>query len=108
MDWKWAGQFQHIERVIERMEIIIPICLLVVLLLVYWNTGSMVELAMVMLALPFSLIGAVWLMWALDFQWSVASLVGLIALAGLDAETGMVMLLYLKLAIKRWTAGSFE
>ena len=58
---------------------------------------------MVMLALPFSLIGAVWLMWALDFQWSVASLVGLIALAGLDAETGMVMLLYLKIAIKRWT-----
>ncbi|MGC6509900.1 MAG: efflux RND transporter permease subunit [Myxococcota bacterium] len=103
VNWKWAGQFQHIERVVQRMEIIVPICLIIVLLLVYWNTGSVIEMAMVMLALPFSLIGAVWLMWALDFQWSVASLVGLIALAGLDAETGMVMLLYLKIAIKRWT-----
>jgi copper/silver efflux system protein len=69
-----------------------------VLLLLYLNTRSLVETGIVLLAVPFSLIGAVWLLWLLDYNLSVAVWVGLIALAGLDAETGVVMLLYLKLA----------
>jgi Cu(I)/Ag(I) efflux system membrane protein CusA/SilA len=73
----------------------------VVALLLYLNTGSAVETCMVLLAVPFSLIGAIWLLWLLDYNLSVAVAVGLIALAGLDAQTGVVMLLYLTLAHRR-------
>ena len=72
-----------------------------VFLLLYFHTRSLTETAIVLLAVPFSLVGAVWLLWALDYNLSVAVWVGLIALAGLDAETGLVMLLYLKLAHRR-------
>ena len=81
-----------------------PLTLLLVALLLYWNTGSVVETGIVLLAVPFSLIGAVWLLWLLDYNLSVAVWVGLIALAGLDAETGVVMLLYLTLAHRRRVA----
>ena len=76
----------------------LPITLALVMLLLYLNTGSGVETAIVMLAVPFSLVGAVWLLWLLDYNLSVAVWVGIIALAGLDAQTGVVMLLYLTLA----------
>ncbi len=76
----------------------LPLTLLLVALLLYCNTGSAVETAIVLLAVPFSLIGAVWLLWLLDYNLSVAVWVGIIALAGLDAQTGVVMLLYLTLA----------
>jgi len=98
---EWAGQFRHLERAQERLKLVVPLTLLVVFLLLYFHTRSMAETAIVLLAVPFSLVGAVWLLWALDYHLSVAVWVGLIALAGLDAETGLVMLLYLKLAHRR-------
>lgn len=94
----WTGQFEYYERAAERLTVIVPFALLLVGILLYLNRGSAVETAIVMLAVPFSLIGAVWLLWLLDYHLSVAVWVGLIALAGLDAETGTVMLLYLDLA----------
>ncbi len=94
----WAGQYEYWERAKERLWIVLPITLALVMLLLYLNTGSGVETAIVMLAVPFSLVGAVWLLWLLDYHLSVAVWVGIIALAGLDAQTGVVMLLYLTLA----------
>ncbi|HEX5720721.1 MAG TPA: efflux RND transporter permease subunit, partial [Thermoanaerobaculia bacterium] len=84
-----------------RLKIVVPVTLLLIVLLLYLSTRSVVEVGIVLLAVPFSLIGAVWLLWLLDYHLSVAVWVGLIALAGLDAETGVVMLLYLKLAWRR-------
>ncbi|MGH7337618.1 MAG: efflux RND transporter permease subunit, partial [Myxococcota bacterium] len=94
----WAGQFEHWERAKGRLLLMIPVTVLLVALLLYLNTGSLVETGIVLLAVPFSLIGAVWLLWLLHYNWSIAVYVGLIALAGLDAQTGVVMLLYLTLA----------
>ena len=98
---EWAGQFRHYERARERLKLMVPVTLLLIVLLLYLSTRSGVEVGIVLLAVPFSLIGAVWLLWLLDYNLSVAVWVGLIALAGLDAETGVVMLLYLKLAWQR-------
>jgi Cu(I)/Ag(I) efflux system membrane protein CusA/SilA len=95
---EWAGQFTYFERAKARLRIVVPVTLALVVLLLYLNTRSLVETAIVLLAVPFSLIGAVWLLWLLDYNLSVAVWVGLIALAGLDAETGVIMLLYLTLA----------
>ncbi len=94
----WVGQFEYFERAKERLEVVLPLTLLLVTLLLWLNTGSAVETAIVLLAVPFSLVGAVWLLWLLDYNLSVAVWVGIIALAGLDAQTGVVMLLYLTLA----------
>jgi Cu(I)/Ag(I) efflux system membrane protein CusA/SilA len=99
---EWAGQFKYFERAKERLKLVVPVTLFLICLLLYLNTRSVPEVAIVLLAVPFSLIGAVWLLWLLDYNMSVAVWVGLIALAGLDAETGVVMLLYLKLAHGRW------
>jgi Cu(I)/Ag(I) efflux system membrane protein CusA/SilA len=95
---EWAGQFRAWERARDRLFVVLPLTLLLVALLLYFNTGSAVETAMVLLAVPFSVVGAVWLLWALDYNLSIAVWVGMIALAGLDAQTGVVMLLYLTLA----------
>ncbi len=97
----WAGQFKYFERAKERLKLVVPITLLLVMMLLYWNTKSWTETAIVMLAVPFSLIGAIWLLFLLDYNLSVAVWVGMIALAGLDAETGVVMLLYLTLAHRK-------
>jgi copper/silver efflux system protein len=97
----WVGQFKYFERAKQRLTWVIPLTLGIVMLLLYLNTKSLVETAIVMLAVPFSLIGAIWLLYLLDYNISVAVWVGLIALAGLDAETGVVMLLYLTLAHSR-------
>ena len=94
----WAGQFKYYERAQARLALVIPVTLLLVFALLYFNLRSVPETAIVMLAVPFSLIGAVWLVWLLHYNLSVAVWVGMIALAGLDAETGTVMLLYLNLA----------
>jgi Cu(I)/Ag(I) efflux system membrane protein CusA/SilA len=94
----WVGQFEYFERAKARLAYVLPLTLALVALLLYLNTRSGVETAMVMLAVPFSLIGAVWLLFALDYNLSVAVWVGFIALAGLDAQTGVVMLLYLSVA----------
>jgi Cu(I)/Ag(I) efflux system membrane protein CusA/SilA len=99
----WAGQFKYLERAKEKLKLVVPVTLLLVLLLLYWNTKSWTETWIVMLAVPFSLIGAVWLLFLLDYNMSVAVWVGMIALAGLDAETGVIMLLYLTLAHRKWS-----
>lgn len=98
---EWAGTFQSLARAQASLAWMVPLTLLLIVLLLRINTGSWVETGIVMLAVPFSLIGAVWLMSWLGYSVSVATWVGMIALAGLDAETGVVMLLYLSLAWKR-------
>ena len=97
---EWAGQYRYLERAKARLAIVVPVTLFIIFLLLFFNSGSPVEALMVMLAVPFSLVGAFWLLWLLHYNLSVAVWVGLIALAGLDAETGIVMLLYLDLAWK--------
>ncbi len=97
---EWVGQYRYLERAKERLAVVVPVTLVLIFLLLYLNSGSAAEALLVMAAVPFSLVGAVWLLWFLDYNMSVAVWVGLIALAGLDAETGIVMLLYLDLAWK--------
>ena len=98
----WSGQYEYMERARARLMLIIPVTLFIVIVILYVNTGSFVKTSIVLLAVPFSLIGAVWLMYFLGYNWSIAVWVGIIALAGLDAETGTVMLLYLDIAYERW------
>lgn len=91
----WSGQFEYMERAIEKMKIVIPVTLLTIFLLLYLNFRRLTETLIVMLSVPFALIGGVWLMWLLNYNLSVAVAVGFIALAGVAAETGVVMLIYL-------------
>ncbi|MDY0034492.1 MAG: efflux RND transporter permease subunit [Zoogloea oleivorans] len=91
----WSGQFEYMERAIEKMKIVIPITLLTIFLLLYLNFRRLTETLIVMLSVPFALVGGVWLMWLLGYNLSVAVAVGFIALAGVAAETGVVMLIYL-------------
>ena len=100
----WSGQYEYMERARSRLLVILPITLFLIVLILYLNTGSVTKTAIVLLAVPFSLVGAIWLMYFLGYNWSIAVWVGIIALAGLDAETGVVMLLYLDLAYERWKA----
>ena len=99
---EWAGQFTYFERAKERLKVVVPVTLLIIVFLLYLNTRSIVETGIVLLAVPFSLIGAVWLLYLLGYNLSVAVWVGLIALAGIDAETGVVMLLYLTISHRQW------
>jgi len=101
---EWAGQFQYLQAAKERLKIVIPFTLLIIFVLIYINTRSVVKTAIVLLAVPFSLVGAFWLLYLLGYNMSVAVWVGLIALAGLDAETGVVMLLYLDHAWEKFKA----
>jgi Cu(I)/Ag(I) efflux system membrane protein CusA/SilA len=101
---EWAGQFLYFERAKAKLEIVVPVTLFLIAMLLYFNTRSVTEVGIILLAVPFSLVGAVWLLWLLDYNLSVAVWVGMIALAGLDAETGVVMLLYLTLSYRRWRA----
>lgn len=94
----WSGQFENMERVKERLKVVIPITLALIVFLLFFNTKSWVKTGIVLLAVPFSLIGAVWLLVALGYNLSIAAWVGMIALLGLDAETGVFMLMYLDLA----------
>jgi Cu(I)/Ag(I) efflux system membrane protein CusA/SilA len=91
----WSGQFEYLERAEARLKIVVPLTLLIIFLLLYLNFGRITETLIVMLSLPFSLIGGLWLLWWLGFNLSVAVAVGFIALAGVAAETGVVMLIYL-------------
>ena len=92
---EWAGSFEYFLRAKERLMIIVPFTLVIIFVLIYMNTKSVIRTAIVFLAVPFSLVGAFWLLYILDYNMSVAVAVGLIALAGIDAETGVVMLMYL-------------
>jgi Cu(I)/Ag(I) efflux system membrane protein CusA/SilA len=97
----WSGQYEFMERVRGRMRTIVPITLLIVFTLLYLNFGGVTESLIVMLALPFGLVGGVWFLWLLGYNTSVAVWVGFIALAGVAAETGVVMLIYLDEAFER-------
>ena len=101
---EWAGQFQYIRQAEQRLKIVVPLTLLIIFVLIYFNTRSVAKTCIVLLAVPFSLIGAFWLLWLLGYHISVAVWVGLLALAGLDAETGVVMLLYLDHAWEKFRA----
>lgn len=98
----WSGQYEYMLRAQERLRIVVPLTLLLIILIIYLNTQSAIKTAIVMLAVPFSLVGAIGILALLHYNLSVAVWVGIIALAGLDAETGVVMLLYLDLAYADW------
>jgi Cu(I)/Ag(I) efflux system membrane protein CusA/SilA len=95
---EWSGQYGNMLRVRERLKRVLPIALFLIAFLLYANMGSATKAGIVLLAVPFSVVGAVWLMWLLDYNVSIAAWVGMIALMGLDAETGVFMLLFLDLA----------
>ncbi|HOW88499.1 MAG TPA: efflux RND transporter permease subunit, partial [Candidatus Omnitrophota bacterium] len=94
----WSGQYENMIRVKERLKVVLPLTIFLICLLLYMNTKSAVKTGIVLLAVPFSLIGAIWLLWILGYHISIAVWVGMIALMGLDAETGVFMLLFLDLA----------
>jgi len=94
----WSGQYENMQRVEERLTFVVPITIFLIALLLYLNTKSAMKTTIVLLAVPFSLVGSVWLLYLLDYNMSIAVWVGMIALLGLDAETGVFMLLYLDLA----------
>jgi copper/silver efflux system protein len=95
---EWSGQYEAMQRVKERLKIVVPVTLLLVVVLLYMNTRSVGRTTIILLAVPFSAIGAIWLLYLLDYNMSIGVWVGLIALLGVDAETGVFMLLYLDLA----------
>jgi copper/silver efflux system protein len=95
---EWSGQYENMLRVRERLKVVVPITVVTIFFLLYMNTRSAAKASIVMLAVPFSAVGAVWLMWALGYNVSIAAWVGMIALMGLDAETGVFMLLFLDLS----------
>jgi Cu(I)/Ag(I) efflux system membrane protein CusA/SilA len=94
----WSGQYEAMERVRERLKVVLPVTLFLVLMLLYVNTRSLVKTSIIVLAVPFSAVGAIWLLYLLGYNMSIGVWVGLIALLGVDAETGVFMLLYLDLA----------
>jgi Cu(I)/Ag(I) efflux system membrane protein CusA/SilA len=98
----WSGQYEYLEAAQKRLQLIVPLTLLLILLIIYLSTRSIVKTGIVLLAVPFSLVGAFWILYLLGYHLSVAAWVGIIALAGLDAETGVVMLLYLDQAHRLW------
>ena len=95
---EWSGQYENMQRVRERLKVVVPITIFTIFFLLYLNTGSGIKASIVMLAVPFSVVGAVGLMYLLDYNVSIAAWVGMIALMGLDAETGVFMLLFLDLS----------
>jgi Cu(I)/Ag(I) efflux system membrane protein CusA/SilA len=98
----WSGQYEYMLHARQRLLMVVPLTLLIISLIIYLNTRSLLKTAIVLLAVPFSLVGAFWTLYLLHYNLSVAVWVGIIALAGLDAETGVIMLLYLDLAYDEW------
>jgi len=97
----WSGQYESMERVRERLRLIVPVTLFIILALLYLNTHSVARTLIVVLAVPFSAVGAIWFLYLMGYNLSVAVWIGLVALVGVDAETGVFMLLYLDLAYDR-------
>jgi copper/silver efflux system protein len=100
----WSGQFEYLERAAARLKVVVPVTLLIIFLLLYLNFRAIPETLIVMLSLPFSLVGGLWMLWWLGFNLSVAVAVGFIALAGVAAETGVIMLIYLDHALREMKA----
>jgi len=98
---QWSGQFEYMERATQKLKLVVPLTLVIIFLLLYLNFRRMTETLIVMLSVPFALVGGVWLLWWLDYNLSVAVAVGFIALAGVAAETGVVMLIYLDHALEK-------
>jgi Cu(I)/Ag(I) efflux system membrane protein CusA/SilA len=98
----WSGQYEAMERVRERLKVVLPLTLFLIFILLYLNTKSTAKTMLIFLAVPFSAVGAIWLLYALGYNMSIGVWVGLIALMGVDAETGVFMLLYLDLAFEEW------
>ncbi len=98
----WSGEYENLVKTHERLKMVIPLTLFIIFVLIYLNTQSTVKTMIVLLAVPFSLVGSFWFLYLLNYNMSIAVWVGIIALAGLDAETGVVMLLYLDLAYEKW------
>jgi Cu(I)/Ag(I) efflux system membrane protein CusA/SilA len=105
---EWVGQYRYLERAKAKLAVVVPVTLFIIFLLLFFNSRSAVQALLVMLAVPFSLVGAFWLLWMLGYSLSVAAWVGIIALAGLDAETGIIMLLYLDLSWRERTPRTRE
>jgi Cu(I)/Ag(I) efflux system membrane protein CusA/SilA len=99
---QWSGEYEYLITTHERLKIVIPLTLLIIFVLIYFNTKSTAKTLIVLLAVPFSLVGSFWFLYLLNYNMSIAVWVGIIALAGLDAETGVIMLLYLELAYEQW------
>jgi Cu(I)/Ag(I) efflux system membrane protein CusA/SilA len=99
---QWSGEYEYLLKTHEALQVVIPLTLFIIFVLIYLNTKSVAKTAIVLLAVPFSLVGSFWLLYLMGYNLSIAVWVGIIALAGLDAETGVVMLLYLDLAYERW------
>ena len=99
---EWSGEYEYLVKTQERLKLVIPLTLLIIFLLIYMNTKSTTKTIIILLAVPFSLVGSFWLLYILNYNMSIAVWVGIIALAGLDAETGVVMLLYLDIAYAQW------
>jgi Cu(I)/Ag(I) efflux system membrane protein CusA/SilA len=99
---EWSGEYEYLVKTHERLKIVIPLTVFIIFVLIYFNTKSWIKTMIVLLAVPFSLVGSFWLLYWLNYNMSIAVWVGMIALAGLDAETGVVMLLYLDLAYDKW------
>jgi Cu(I)/Ag(I) efflux system membrane protein CusA/SilA len=99
---QWSGEYEYLIKTHERLKLVIPLTLCIIFVLLYLNTQSAAKTIIVLLAVPFSLVGSFWFLWMLGYNMSIAVWVGLIALAGLDAETGVVMLLYLDIAYEKW------
>lgn len=98
----WSGQFEYMQAAAAKLKVVIPLTLLIIFVIIYISTKSLVKTAIIFVALPLSLVGCFWFLWLLDYNMSVAVWVGIIALAGISAETGVVMLLYLDLAYDLW------
>ncbi|MDH5207500.1 MAG: efflux RND transporter permease subunit [Burkholderiaceae bacterium] len=98
---QWSGQFEYMERATQKLKLVVPLTLVIIFLLLYLNFRRLTETLIVMLSVPFALVGGVWLLWLLDYNLSVAVAVGFIALAGVAAETGVVMLIYLDGALEK-------
>jgi Cu(I)/Ag(I) efflux system membrane protein CusA/SilA len=98
----WSGEYEYLSKTHQRLKVVIPFTFLIIFALIYMNTKSLTKTIIVLLAVPFSLVGSFWLLHLLNYNMSIAVWVGIIALAGLDAETGVVMLLYLDLAYEQW------
>ena len=99
---EWSGEYEYLVKTHERLKMVVPLTALIIFVLIFLNTTSIIKTMIVLLAVPFSLVGSFWLLYLLDYNMSIAVWVGIIALAGLDAETGVVMLLYLDLAHEKW------
>ncbi len=99
---EWSGEYEYLVKTHERLKVVLPLTALIIFVLIFLNTQSITKTMIVLLAVPFSLVGSFWLLYLLGYNMSIAVWVGIIALAGLDAETGVVMLLYLDLAHEKW------